>query len=83
MKNLINETVKVGAVFESGSSVKPVWFIWQGRLHRIREITYRWKSRRGQSVIRHFAVTDQSDLYELKFDTCACVWRLGYVEMEG
>ncbi len=80
MKTLIDETIRVGAVFEKQKGVKPIWFIWQGREHRIKEITYRWRSRCGSAIIRHFSVTDDTALYELRFNTCSCIWKLGQVE---
>ncbi len=83
MKNSINESVMVGAVFGSRQKIKPVWFHWQGRRHRISAITYRWQSRQGSSVIRHFSVTDGADLYELRYNTQSCTWKLAQIETEG
>ncbi len=83
MKNLINEQVKVGAIFGNGQKIKPVWFKWQGRQHRISSVTYRWQSRVGSAVVYHFSVTDGADLYELRYNTQSCIWQLLQVETEG
>ena len=40
-----DEKISVGAVFDRG--IRPVWFKWGCRLHRIDRITYRWKDRVG------------------------------------
>ena len=83
MKNLINEQVRVGVVFGKEQKIKPVWFKWQGRKHRINSVTYRWKSRLGSAVVYHFSVTDGVDLYELRYNTQSCIWQLAGVETEG
>ncbi len=79
----INEPVKVGVVFGNGRKIKPVWFKWQGKQHRIQSITYTWTSRQGRAVIYHFSVTDGANLYELRYNTESCVWELAQVEIEG
>ncbi|MCQ4573783.1 MAG: hypothetical protein NOU37_00835 [Candidatus Brocadiales bacterium] len=76
----INERVKVGAVFGDGEKIKPVWFKWNSRQHRIKSITYTWTSRQGRAVIHHFSVTDGANLYELLYNTENSVWELANVE---
>ena len=66
----IKQPVKVGAVFGGGKKIRPVWFIWEGREHHIKDITYTWGSREGRSPLYHFSVTDKADnLYELCYRT--------------
>ncbi len=71
----LNESIAVGAVFSRGT-VKPVWFSRKGRQIRIAEIAFSWKTRQGNAVILHFSVTDGQGLYELRYNTGTCAWRL-------
>jgi hypothetical protein len=60
----------VGAVFGVKKKIKPVWFIWQAREYRIKDITYIWNRREGISLLYLFSVTDTADnLYELSYQT--------------
>jgi hypothetical protein len=78
----INEPVKVGAVFGNGEKIRPVWFKWNGRQHRIESITYTWSSRQGRAVVYHFSVTDGANLYELCYNSETSVWQLAQVDIE-
>lgn len=80
MITLIDEAVRVAAVFTSGK-VHPVWFDWHGRQVRIREVAFSWHTREGSSVLLHFSVTDGKGLYEICFDRETMGWRL--VSAEG
>lgn len=79
----INEHVKVGVVFGNGRKIKPKWFMWKGRLHKIQSVTYTWTSRQGRAIIYHFSVADGENLYELQYNTETSVWELAQVEIEG
>ena len=71
------QIIKVGAVFGGKKKIRPVWFIWEGREHHIKEVTYIWSSREGQSLLYHFSVTDKADnLYELCYRTDSTTWHL-------
>jgi hypothetical protein len=74
----IGEKINVLASFTGG--IRPIKFKWSGRLITVKEVTYKWKSREGQSSIHHFSVTDVSSLYELSFHTQSLVWRLENLE---
>jgi len=76
----IGETVHVVASFGLPYKIKPVRFLWSGRLLEVREITYTWKSKEGKKDIYHFSVTDGKSLYELTFDTDSLLWRLENLE---
>jgi len=76
----IGETVHVVASFGLPYKIKPVRFLWSGRLLEVREITYTWKSKEGRKDIYHFSVTDGKSLYELTFDTDSLLWRLENLE---
>lgn len=73
----IEQPIKVGAVFGGKKKIRPVWFIWEGREHCIKEITYTWSSREGRSLLYYFSVTDRADnLYELCYRTDSATWYL-------
>ncbi|HSB33346.1 MAG TPA: hypothetical protein VLG39_02705 [Nitrospirota bacterium] len=71
----IGEPITVGAVFSRGA-VKPVWFDWNGRRVRIRQIALAWSTREGRSGILHYSVTDGQGLYEIGYHTGTLAWRL-------
>lgn len=77
METRIEQPIKVGAVFGGKKKIRPVWFIWEGREHHIKEITYIWNSREGRSLLYYFSVTDKADnLYELCYRTDSATWHL-------
>ncbi len=76
----IGTTVTVLAIFNPSNGVRPVRFKWSGRLIKVEEITYTWKSRQGRRVIYHFALTDGNALYELSFDNESLLWKLENLE---
>lgn len=76
----LSEKVIVGAVFGSGSRIRPAWFIWKGRRYKVKETTYSWTEKRGTAQLLHFAVTDGADLYELVLDNTSFSWKLEKVE---
>lgn len=76
----VGENISVIASFSQTCRIKPLRFRWSGRLFEVREITYLWKVREGQTEIYHFSVTDGRSLYELTFDTKSLLWRLEKLE---
>lgn len=71
----LDEAVTVAAVFCRGS-VRPVWFDRRGRQVHIREVAFAWKTREGNTPILHFSVSDGQGLFELRYNTGSCAWRL-------
>lgn len=71
----IDESIDVGAVFGK-NSIKPKWFVWNGRKHDIKEVTYAWKGREGDAVIQYFAVTDGATSFELSLNQKTMQWVL-------
>jgi hypothetical protein len=80
MSETLNERVRVGVVFGGAPRVRPVWFIWNGRTVRVQAITYTWQTREGRALVRHFAVTDGTNLYELCYEPEQMGWRLTSTE---
>jgi hypothetical protein len=76
----LNRHIRVGAIFESGRAIRPVWFDWQHRKYSVTEITYRWQEQSGETKMLHFTVSDGQDLFELIYDTDRLVWILAGIE---
>jgi hypothetical protein len=76
----IREPIRIAAVFTPGQRLKPVWFDWRRRQHRVLETTYSWREQVGETVFLHFSVTDGGALYELVYNTAEQSWRLEGVE---
>jgi hypothetical protein len=76
----IGEAISVIASFDPPYKVRPLRFKCSGRLLEVKEITYFWKTREGQSQIYHFSVSDGKTLYELSFNTNSLLWRLENLE---
>ena len=76
MLGTIKESIRVAVIFGPGNRVRPVWFDWGNRKHEVREITYTWRERAGESFLFHFAVTDGASLFELVYDATGQRWEL-------
>jgi hypothetical protein len=83
MLTALDEPIVVGAVFGGGKKLRPVWFVRNGREHRIQTENAVWTTREGRAAIYHFSVSDGSGLYEICYNTEAMTWRLRGVEAEG
>lgn len=79
----MKETISVVASFGLPYKIRPVRFRWSGRLLEVREITYRWMTREGASVLYHFAVTDGASTYELSFNATSLLWSIEGVQDEA
>jgi hypothetical protein len=77
----IGETISVVASFGMPYRIKPVRFRWNGKLFEVKEVTYTWETKEGQTKIYHFSISDGKTLYELSFDTASLLWRLESLEV--
>ena len=77
---IINEPISVIASFNPAYKIKPLKFLWGERMFVITEITYRWKSNEGKTVLHHFSVTDGNTLYQISFNPASLLWRLDSLE---
>jgi hypothetical protein len=75
MPTELNEPIVVGAVFSHGK-VRPVWFTWNGREVRIREVAFSWKTREGSAHLLHFSVADGRGLYEIVYNATTFGWKI-------
>ena len=63
------EPIRLAAIFTPGQQIRPVWFDWRRRQHRVLETTYSWQERVEDTVLLHFSVTDGDTLYDLVYNT--------------
>jgi hypothetical protein len=75
MRN-IREDVRVAVIFGPGNSIRPVWFDWRRRKYEVREVTYTWQEREGETTLLRFAVSDGANLFELTFNSVSRIWSL-------
>jgi hypothetical protein len=74
------EDISVVASFGHPYLIRPVRFNWDGRVREVRDVTYRWQSTEGRARRYHFAVTDGTNVYELRFDATSLAWKLTGVD---
>ncbi|RNC68592.1 MAG: hypothetical protein ED859_09765 [Desulfuromonadales bacterium] len=82
MLEKIREKVRVATIFEPGSRIRPVWFDWNRRKHTITRVVYTWRERQGEVTLLRFAVTDDTALFELTYNTADQNWTLDAVEAQ-
>ena len=75
------ESITVGAIFELPASVKPAWFIWNGRKIKIVRTNHIWSERKGTAKLYHFSVTDGTDTYHLVMNSETQSWYLEEVNL--
>ncbi len=75
------DDIRVGAIHGPGGRIEPVWFDLNRCQHRIRQVTNRWRERRGGQIFFHFHVTDDGALYELVYKPTEGVWQLELIEI--
>ena len=76
----IREPIRIAAIFAPGRQIKPVWFDWHNRKHTILETCYSWQEQSGNTVLLHFSVRVEDDMYELVYNTREQSWKLEYME---
>jgi hypothetical protein len=68
--------VRIGVVFEPNKRAKPVWFELNRQKFVVKETTYHWRDRVGDTLLLHYAVTTDGALYELIFNCTDQSWSL-------
>jgi hypothetical protein len=71
----IDKIIKVGAVFQSGQII-PRWFLYDNKKHDIKTVNYQWDDWDGQEKIILFAVSDETNNFEISFNLKRLVWKL-------
>ena len=79
----INEAIEVISYFNAGK-LKPLRFRWKGRVYKVNKVNGVWVNREGYRKQHHYAViADNSDYFELRFDTDDMQWTIGRIYMNG
>ncbi|OYD14271.1 hypothetical protein CH330_08120 [candidate division WOR-3 bacterium JGI_Cruoil_03_51_56] len=87
--NAINESIKVYAVYNNRRTpfpherLQPVVFIWRNHRYRIKDITYVWREKQGDSELYHYAVSDGANVYELSYENKTFNWTLTSISCEA
>jgi len=69
--------VRIGVVFAPDKKARPIWFELNRQQHMVKETTYHWKDKVGDTPLLHFAVTtEDSALYELVFNPLDQSWSI-------
>ncbi len=77
------EPIEVITYFRQGKII-PLKFRWNGRVYKIRQVNGQWKENQGYAQQLHFSVqAEDSDCFELVFDTADFSWQLARVCLEG
>ena len=82
MISSVNERVKVLALFDE-EGVKPLRFQWRGMTYPVRQITLRWKERKGGGPAYRFAVSDGANAFQLTYNSECLNWRLEAADLSG
>jgi hypothetical protein len=82
MYHELNDPIDVLVLFENGS-LKPQRFRWKGHVHRVAQVTGRWKTEKGAYQVRHFALMDEeANFFQLAYDEHSGHWRITRVWVE-
>ena len=82
MYQSLDDPIDMIAVFQN-HALKPVRFRWNGNIHKIARVTGAWRSRTGESSIRHFAVVDtKANYYELTYNEHQTHWIISKIWVE-
>ena len=76
-----DEEIRVGVAFDN-RKVLPIWFRWRNRYYKVKAVNFTWSSDQGSAKLRHYAVTDGANTYELCFNSHTLAWTLGRVSAE-
>ena len=77
----IAERIEVGAIFRRGHA-RPVWFIWKGRRHSVKSVTYEWHEKRGETLFHFFQLASDAGNFEVSLDSKSLAWNLEKIEEE-
>ena len=83
MVTLVEEPVDVSAVFRGGK-LRPTAFLWRGRNYRVRRVLGTHRTLKGRYLELHYSVMSENpEVYELRFSTEGMSWSLVRVHSEG
>lgn len=62
--------------------LKPLSFTWRQRDYEIKDLTYVWHNKNGETDLYYFAVSDGANIYELVYNTKTFDWLLHKIYCE-
>ncbi len=68
--------IKVGVIYDPDKGTRPVWFVFMGKKHTIKGITYRWRVKRGVDYMDHYSITDGENQFEIVYDRLNAKWMI-------
>lgn len=74
--------IRIAVVFEPDKKAKPIWFELNHQKYVVKETTYYWKDKVGETPLLHYAVTTDEALYELVFNVTDQNWTLHHHAIE-
>ena len=74
MENLINESIKVWAVFDCG--ISPVAMNWQNRLIKFDKVILKTDFFKGKTKITNLVCANNNAAYELEYNHQNYSWKL-------
>jgi hypothetical protein len=72
---ILDERIEVLSWFRNGN-IQPRAFIWNKKIYKIKQITYRWQERLGQAAISYFSVLTKANLYQISFNNASYSWKI-------
>jgi hypothetical protein len=93
----IDEPIKVYVLYHEGMNppmdgrgvrqaphkkLKPLSFTWRQRDYEIKDLTYVWHNKNGETDFYYFAVSDGANIYELVYNTKTFDWILHRIYCE-
>lgn len=71
----IKERIEVNTIF-SENKLKILWFRWKGKKYYIKEITFSWKTSKGNKKVYCFALSNGTEIFEVSFIPENLIWYL-------
>ncbi|NIA22751.1 MAG: hypothetical protein GWP03_01070 [Proteobacteria bacterium] len=72
----MRKEVKVGVICDPAKGITPVWFVFMGQKHEIKNITYKWVVRKGANYADHYSVSDGKNQFEIVYDRLNAKWMI-------
>jgi len=72
---LLNEPIQVSCLFAKGKA-KPRYFIWRGRLYKVKMVNFFWQERQGRAILNYFSLDTNSGIYQISFSNITLSWQL-------
>jgi hypothetical protein len=83
MIETINEAIEVVSVCTNGK-MHPLRLRWKGKVVKVKRLTGEWIKNEGEAKIYYYSVLgENSDYFEICYDSRTLIWTLCRVWLEG